>query len=221
MLRHASRYAPDIHRKACSDQGPTGASAALQGSTLQLADLDCPARASCLGSRSGRPTCAGNETVRYADLSSRRVVGLAMADLRASLAIEALTMTPTQRRPGPGLILHTDCGCQASTPRVSSASCSAGTASCSRSPDPGNVGTTPPPRASSRRSRRNSSTVASGREGDAPSATAGDDVEPTPAPAKAPLKRKRAGDRRRVFPPSPQEPEEFVRSIENGLPCPG
>lgn len=47
------------------------------------------------------------------DLSSRRVVGLAMADhLRASLATEALTMALTLRRPGPGLIFHTDRGCQ-------------------------------------------------------------------------------------------------------------
>jgi len=47
------------------------------------------------------------------DLSSRRVVGLAMADhLRASLAAEALAMAVTQRRPAPGLIFHSDRGCQ-------------------------------------------------------------------------------------------------------------
>jgi len=47
------------------------------------------------------------------DLSSRRVVGLAMADhLRSSLVSEALTMAIAQRRPGPGLIFHTDRGCQ-------------------------------------------------------------------------------------------------------------
>lgn len=47
------------------------------------------------------------------DLSSRRVVGLALADhLRASLATEALEMALTQRRPDPGLIFHTDRGCQ-------------------------------------------------------------------------------------------------------------
>lgn len=47
------------------------------------------------------------------DLSSRRVVGLAMADhLRTSLVSEALTMALAQRRPGPGLIFHTDRGCQ-------------------------------------------------------------------------------------------------------------
>ena len=48
------------------------------------------------------------------DLSSRRVVGLAMADhLRASLVREAFEMALAQRRPDPGLIFHTDRGCQA------------------------------------------------------------------------------------------------------------
>jgi putative transposase len=47
------------------------------------------------------------------DLSSRRVVGLAMADhLRASLATEALKAALAQRRPAAGLIFHTDRGCQ-------------------------------------------------------------------------------------------------------------
>lgn len=47
------------------------------------------------------------------DLSSRRVVGLAMADhLRASLACEALEMAVALRRPGPGLVFHSDRGCQ-------------------------------------------------------------------------------------------------------------
>ena len=47
------------------------------------------------------------------DLSSRRVVGLAMADhLRTSLVSEALAMAVAQRRPALGLIFHTDRGCQ-------------------------------------------------------------------------------------------------------------
>ena len=47
------------------------------------------------------------------DLSSRRVVGLAMADhLHASLVSEALKMAIAQRRPKEGLIFHTDRGCQ-------------------------------------------------------------------------------------------------------------
>lgn len=46
------------------------------------------------------------------DAFSRRVVGWAMADhLRAELALAALTMA-LRRRPGPGLIHHTDRGCQ-------------------------------------------------------------------------------------------------------------
>jgi len=47
------------------------------------------------------------------DLSSRRVVGLALADhLRASLAAEALEMALAQRRPARGLVFHSDRGCQ-------------------------------------------------------------------------------------------------------------
>ena len=47
------------------------------------------------------------------DLSSRRVVGLAMADhLRTSLVTEALEMAIAQRRPKEGLIFHSDRGCQ-------------------------------------------------------------------------------------------------------------
>jgi transposase InsO family protein len=41
------------------------------------------------------------------------VVGLATADhLRSSLAGEALSMALAQRRPAPGLVFHTDRGCQ-------------------------------------------------------------------------------------------------------------
>jgi transposase InsO family protein len=48
------------------------------------------------------------------DLSSRRVVGLALADhLRSSLVSEALSMALGQRQPAPGLVFHTDRGCQA------------------------------------------------------------------------------------------------------------
>jgi transposase InsO family protein len=47
------------------------------------------------------------------DVSSRRVVGLAMADhLRTSLVSEALQMALTRRRPAAGLIFHADRGCQ-------------------------------------------------------------------------------------------------------------
>jgi transposase InsO family protein len=47
------------------------------------------------------------------DAHSRRVVGWAMADhLRTELALDALAMALHTRRPGPGLVHHTDRGCQ-------------------------------------------------------------------------------------------------------------
>lgn len=47
------------------------------------------------------------------DAHSRRVVGWAMADhLRTELALDALTMALARRRPGAGLVQHTDRGCQ-------------------------------------------------------------------------------------------------------------
>jgi putative transposase len=50
------------------------------------------------------------------DLSSRRVVGWAMADhMRAELVCDALKMAIETRRPGPGLIFHSDRGTQYSS----------------------------------------------------------------------------------------------------------
>ncbi len=47
------------------------------------------------------------------DLASRRVVGWAMADhMRAELVCDALSMAIAARRPGPGLIFHSDRGTQ-------------------------------------------------------------------------------------------------------------
>jgi transposase InsO family protein len=47
------------------------------------------------------------------DLSSRRVVGWALADhMRTSLVEDALSMAFTQRRPASGAIFHSDRGCQ-------------------------------------------------------------------------------------------------------------
>jgi transposase InsO family protein len=47
------------------------------------------------------------------DLSSRRVVGWALADhMRTSLAEDALAMAFTQRRSAAGVIFHSDRGCQ-------------------------------------------------------------------------------------------------------------
>lgn len=47
------------------------------------------------------------------DLFSRKVVGWAMRDhLRTELPLAALTMAIQRQRPGPGLLLHSDRGCQ-------------------------------------------------------------------------------------------------------------
>lgn len=47
------------------------------------------------------------------DLCSRRIVGWAMADhLRAELCLDALSMAVERRRPGPGLLHHSDRGVQ-------------------------------------------------------------------------------------------------------------
>jgi len=47
------------------------------------------------------------------DLSSRKVVGWALADhMRTSLVQDALAMAFTQRRPAAGVIFHSDRGCQ-------------------------------------------------------------------------------------------------------------
>jgi putative transposase len=47
------------------------------------------------------------------DAFSRRVVGWSMADhLRTELVLDALDMAIAQRRPAPGLVHHTDHGCQ-------------------------------------------------------------------------------------------------------------
>jgi putative transposase len=47
------------------------------------------------------------------DLYSRRIVGWSMADhLRAELVVDALEMALARRRPDPGLVHHSDQGCQ-------------------------------------------------------------------------------------------------------------
>ena len=47
------------------------------------------------------------------DLYSRRIVGWSMADhLRSELVVDALEMALARRRPGPGLVHHSDQGCQ-------------------------------------------------------------------------------------------------------------
>jgi transposase InsO family protein len=55
------------------------------------------------------------------DIASRRVVGYALADhLRTELVSAALANATAARDPGPGVIFHSDRGCQGSTPRPSS-----------------------------------------------------------------------------------------------------
>jgi putative transposase len=47
------------------------------------------------------------------DCYSRRIVGWGLADhLRAELVVDALEMAVARRRPGPGVICHTDQGSQ-------------------------------------------------------------------------------------------------------------
>jgi putative transposase len=69
------------------------------------------------------------------DAPSRRVVGWAMADhLRTELALDALTMALARRRPGAGLVQHTDRGCQYTAAAYREALAARGvTASMSRS----------------------------------------------------------------------------------------
>lgn len=69
------------------------------------------------------------------DAHSRRVVGWAMADhLRTALALDALTMALARRRPGAGLVHHTDRGCQYTAAAYREALAARGvTASMSRS----------------------------------------------------------------------------------------
>jgi len=69
------------------------------------------------------------------DAHSRRVVGWAMADhLRTELALDALAMAFRTRRPTPGLVHHTDRGCQYTAAAYRGALAARGvTASMSRS----------------------------------------------------------------------------------------
>ncbi len=67
------------------------------------------------------------------DLFSRLIVGWSMADhLRAELVVDALEMAIYRRRPDPGLVHHSDPGCQPSTPRCCSPNAARRPASRSR-----------------------------------------------------------------------------------------
>ena len=75
------------------------------------------------------------------DLASRRVVGWAMADhMEASLVCDAMSMAVAARRPGPGLLFHSD---RASTHLETFGPCSPSITSSRASRGANNVGTTP------------------------------------------------------------------------------
>ena len=96
------------------------------------------------------------------DAYSRRIVGWSMADhMRAELVVDALQMAIARRRPAPGLIHHTDHGSQYVSLGFGQAAGDAGIARSMGSR--GDATTTPSPRASSRPSRRSSSTATPGR----------------------------------------------------------
>jgi putative transposase len=95
------------------------------------------------------------------DCYSRRIVGWALADrLRAELVVDALEMAVTRRRPHERLVHHSRA---ASTRRWSSRSAAAPSGSTCRWAAAATASITPSWRASTRRSRRTSSTGARGR----------------------------------------------------------
>src|SRR4051812_6502526 len=56
---------------------------------------------------------AGSTSLPVLDIYTRRIVGWAMHDsLDAKVAVDALKMAIAQRRPAPGLIVHSDRGAQ-------------------------------------------------------------------------------------------------------------
>ena len=88
------------------------------------------------------------------DLASRRVVGWAIADhLRTDLIDDALTNAVAAARPAPGVIFHSDRGCQYTSGQY--APLADGLASACRSAGPGSAGTTRSPSRSSPPSRAN------------------------------------------------------------------
>ena len=96
------------------------------------------------------------------DLFSRRVVGWAMSEkITRQLALAALTMALSRRQPPRGLIHHSDRGSQYASSEYRRL-LAANNIVCSMSRR-GDCGTTPSPRASSRRSSSSSSMRATGR----------------------------------------------------------
>jgi putative transposase len=100
--------------------------------------------------------------VAVQDLYSRRIVGWAMADhMRAEFVVDALQMALARRRPDPGLIWHSDQGIQFVSLAFGQKARAAGSHSRWATRETASI--TPSPRASSRRSRKNSYTAAHGR----------------------------------------------------------
>ena len=78
------------------------------------------------------------------DIASRRVVGFALADhLRTELVADALANAVAARDPAPGVIFHSDRGCQPSTPRPRSLSSPGAARSPCRSAARASAGITP------------------------------------------------------------------------------
>jgi putative transposase len=98
------------------------------------------------------------------DAHSRQIVGWSMAThMRSTLVVDALQMALARRRPGPGLIHHSDQGSQYVSLAFGGPHVRPG--SRSRWAPAETHTTTPSPRRSSRRSRRSSSTAARGHRG--------------------------------------------------------
>jgi putative transposase len=89
------------------------------------------------------------------DLYSRRIVGWSMRDdLEAPLVVDAISMAISRRRPEPGLVHHSDRGSQYTSIAMGRTLRDSGVmASMGSKDDPG---TTPAPRAASRRSKTSS-----------------------------------------------------------------
>jgi HTH-like domain/Integrase core domain len=98
------------------------------------------------------------------DAYSRQIVGWSMTShMRATLVVDALEMALQRRRPGPGLIHHSDQGSQYVSLALAAPQGRPG--SRSRWAPAATPTTTPSPRPSSPRSRRSSSTAAAGQRG--------------------------------------------------------
>jgi transposase InsO family protein len=77
------------------------------------------------------------------DIASRRVVGFALAEhLRTSLVADALTNAVAARDPAPGVVFHSDKGCQPSTPAATTPPSLTIWGSPCRAAAPGSAGTT-------------------------------------------------------------------------------